>query len=87
MAFPDPASVATVIKGIKFLRLSTLVELKIASGMTAPHRLKDLSDVIEVIRLLKLPETFAEELNPYVRGKYLELWNAVKAAGDTPTAP
>jgi hypothetical protein len=46
--------------------------------MTAPHRLKDLADVIEVIRILKLPAGFAEELDPYVREKYRELWQAAQ---------
>ncbi len=38
VAFPDPAAVATEISGIKFLSLPTIVELKLASGMTNPRR-------------------------------------------------
>lgn len=53
--------------------------VKLASGMTAPHRLKDLADVIEVIRALKLPAGFGEDLHPYVRGKFEELWQAAQA--------
>jgi hypothetical protein len=45
--------------------------------MTAPHRLKDLADVQELIRLQSLPRTLAFDINPYVRDKYLELWQAV----------
>ena len=52
----------------------------LASGMTAPHRLKDLADVIEVIRILELPAGMAEELDPYVRKKYRELWSAAQTA-------
>jgi hypothetical protein len=58
--------------------LSRLIELKLASGMTAPHRLKDLADVVELVRAVHLPEGLAVELNPYVREKYLELWRAAQ---------
>ena len=59
---------------MKYINLPTLVELKLASGMTNPGRLKDLSDVLELIKLLNLPAEFAEKLHPYVRGKFAELW-------------
>jgi hypothetical protein len=78
VAFPDPATAARRGARVALLPLPALVELKIASGMTAPHRLKDLADVQEVIRLLGLPQTFAGELNAFVRDKYLELWQAVQ---------
>jgi hypothetical protein len=55
-----------------------LIELKLASGMTAPHRLRDLADVLELIRARPLPESFAEALDPYVRDRFLELWHAAQ---------
>ncbi len=45
--------------------------------MTNPGRLRDLADVQELIRTLQFPLDFAGQLNPYVRGKYEELWKAV----------
>lgn len=78
IAFPDPATTAERGARIALLPLPTLLELKLASGMTAPHRLKDLADVLEVIRALRLPEELAADLNPYVRQKYLELWRAAQ---------
>ena len=82
VSFPDPAAVAVDIDGIQYLGLPTLVELKIASGITGGvGRLKDLGDVVELIRTLQLPETFVDKLNPYVREKYLELWHGLR---DTP---
>ena len=36
-------------------------------------------DVQELIRILALPLDFAQQLNPYVRPKYDELWNGLKA--------
>jgi hypothetical protein len=84
VAFPDPAKVGVDIKGIQYLGLPTLVELKIASGMTNPGRLKDLGDIQQLIQAANLPADFANELNPYVRDKYLELWHGVK---DSPVGP
>jgi len=52
--------------------------------MTAPGRLKDLADVQELIRLLRLPADFAEQLQPFVRAKYAELWQAVQISGQMP---
>ena len=72
IAFPDPAT-AEGGAGYRLVSLPKLVELKLASGMTAPHRLKDLADVLELIRAAKLPLSFEESLHPYVREKYREL--------------
>ncbi len=76
ITFPDPAAVALERDGINYLNLPTLVELKLASGLSAPDRLKDLADVQELIKLLNLPAEFGEQLNPFVRDKYAELWKA-----------
>jgi hypothetical protein len=77
VAFPDPATAALRGSRIALLPLATLVELKLASGMTAPHRLRDLADVQELIRIQNLPRSLALELNAFVRDTYLELWQAV----------
>src|SRR5437867_3859430 len=58
--------------------LLSLLELKLASGMSAPHRLKDLADAQELIRILKLPREFIDLLNPYVREKFDELRTALQ---------
>lgn len=78
VAFPDPAQAAATIDGIRYLSRQALVELKLASGMTAPGRLKDLADVQELIRTLHLPSEFGEQLHPFVRAKYAELWQSVQ---------
>ena len=82
VVFPEPAENQTEIDGIKTLTLEKLIELKLASGMTAPHRLKDLADVQEIIKIKNLSADFAEKLNPYVREKYLELQKAVEESGE-----
>ena len=81
VAFPDPA-VAERGARVALLPLPMLLELKLASGMTAPDRLKDLADVQEMIRINRLPRALAGELNPFVRDKYLELWQAVEDRTD-----
>lgn len=73
VAFPDPASSAVDVRGVKVINLPTLITLKLASGMTAPARLRDLADVQDLIRTLALGEDFADELDPYVRKTYLTL--------------
>lgn len=82
VAFPDPAATGIEIDGIRYLRLPTLIELKLASGMTNPGRLKDLADVQELIRVLSLPLHFADELAEYVRAKYVELWQGVAQSAE-----
>ena len=77
VSFPNPAGASIEIDGIRIVPLEKLIELKLASGMTAPHRLRDLADVQELIKILRLPADLAERLDSYVRDKYLELWNTV----------
>jgi hypothetical protein len=77
VSMPDPTTASTVIDGIRYLTLEKLIELKLASGISAPHRLKDLADVQELIKIKHLDADFADRLDPYVRAKYLELQDAV----------
>jgi hypothetical protein len=76
VAFPDPTNVSVEIGGARYVGLPTLIELKLASG-TAAHRMKDLGDVQELIKTLGLPRDLSAQLNPFVRAKYEELWDAV----------
>jgi hypothetical protein len=75
IAFPDPAT--TAVRGERFalLPMPLWIELKLASGMVAPHRGKDLVDVQELIRSAALPRDVAETLHPWVRARFLELWD------------
>ena len=79
VAFPDPISSATEADGIRYLNLIPLIELKLASGMSAPHRRKDLVDVQELIQALALPKDFGEKLRKSVAGEYTRLWSEVNA--------
>jgi hypothetical protein len=77
VTFPDPAAVSTTIDGVRVVNLPTLIQLKLASG-TAPGRRKDLGDVQELIRLMRLPASYADQLDPSVQELYLELWRELQ---------
>ncbi|HJY27360.1 MAG TPA: hypothetical protein VJ306_04940 [Pyrinomonadaceae bacterium] len=77
---PRPSEASIEIDGIKFATLEKLIELKLASGISASDRLKDLADVQELIKIKRLDADFALKLDPYVRAKYLELEEAVRTS-------
>lgn len=79
VSFPDPARAGVEIMGIWYLRLEELIDLKLASGMTNPNRLKDLADVQELIKAIRPPRVLAERLDPFVRDKFLEFWDGVQS--------
>jgi hypothetical protein len=80
VSFPNPAVVAVEREGIRVLSLTALIELKLASGLSAADRLKDLADVQELIRALQLSEALALQLNESVRETYRQFWRAVTNA-------
>ncbi len=76
--FPDPSKAGIETEEYRVLSLPTLIELKIASGMTAPHRHLDLGDVVALIRAKRLPRSFGAKLHSFVREKYRELWQQAR---------
>ncbi len=83
VSFPPPETVAELDEeGLPYISLKTLLELKLASGMTAAHRPRDLDDVIQLIRINRLPFEGADELNPFVADKFRELWQAAQVHED-----
>lgn len=77
--FPHPAEASVDMGGIRVISLERLIELKLASGMTAAHRLRDLADVQDLIRVLNLPADLAERLDGSVRALYQKLWTQAQA--------
>ena len=84
VAFPDPTTpgVTVEIEGVCVVTLEKLIELKLASGTSAPHRLRDLADVQDLITRLGLPLKLADHLDPSVQAAYQDLWEKVHA-GDS----
>jgi len=78
VSMPEPMAASVEINGVNFVSLEKLIELKLASGISASDRLKDLADVQELIKIRRLGADFAVRLDPYVRAKYLELEEAVR---------
>ena len=80
--FPNPSEASVPSGSFRILSLPRLLELKLASGMTAPHRLQDLADVQRLIQARGLPRETGLELDPYVRAKFDELWSSVQREPD-----
>lgn len=73
--FPKPGDAALRGERFRVIKLACLIELKLACALTAPHRFRDLDDVVRLIRKNKLPRNYAEQLDSYVRQKFNELWD------------
>ncbi len=85
VVFPDPAKVAVDRGGYAVVALEKLIEMKIASGLSAPHRLHvDLGDVQRLIEELRLPVDFDKRLDLSVRAEYRRLWELAQHAGEGP---
>ena len=81
ICFPNPVVAAIERDGIQIIRLNTLIELKLASGLSGSDRLKDLADVQELIRTLSLSRLLAMQLDESVRDGFLQLWDGIEKAG------
>jgi hypothetical protein len=84
VAFPDP-SLSAVDRGpYRVIALEKLIDLKLASGLSAPHRMGDLVDVQRLVEELHLPLDLEEKLDPSVRAEYRRLWGLAQHAGEGP---
>ena len=76
--FPDPETVGEpfggIWSGMRILNLRALIELKLASWMTSPHRPRDMDDVIRLIKIHGLPRSYSDQLHEYVREEFNRLW-------------
>jgi hypothetical protein len=72
--YPDPSD-SVDRDGYSVISLPRLVESKIVTGTTIDYRqLQDLGDVQAIIRELRLPRSFAEQLDSTVRSEFDRLW-------------
>jgi hypothetical protein len=78
---PQPSAACLDAGGIHYLKLSNLVEPKLASGMADASRMKDLADVLELIKVLNLPSAFSMQLCPYIREQFAALWRDAHLSG------
>jgi hypothetical protein len=66
IAFPDPANIGETMDKIRVVNLVTLIELKLAA-----RRPNDFGDVVALIRVHKLTESFADNLHSSVRRDFV----------------
>ncbi len=67
IAFPSPVGSTVKRAKVKVVNLPTLIELKLAA-----RRWQDFADVVNLIRVNRLDESFGEQLHPSVRRDYVE---------------
>ena len=80
VVFPAPRDASIDRDGRRVITLPKLVELKLASGLSAEHRrLRDLADVQDLIIALKLPRALGEQIDPSVRDEFYRMWDAARA--------
>lgn len=87
VSFPDPGRVSETTDGIKVIDLANLIELKLASGLSAEHRVKDIADVQQLIETLDLPREVGLKLDQSVRAEYDRLWEATRRGRDERIGP
>lgn len=81
VVFPEPKTVAVDLAEYRVVGLESLIELKLASGLTVEHRrLRDLADVQQLIEILDLPAELNQRLDASVRDEYLRLWTLAQKA-------
>jgi hypothetical protein len=85
VSFPDPARSSVSVGGYQVVSLEKLIELKLASGLSAAHRqLIDLADVQRTIEELSLPLDLADRLDPSVQPEYRRLWSLAQHRAEGP---
>src|SRR5262249_25405148 len=65
--FPDPTEASEEIDNIRVVTLVQLIQLKLAA-----RRYQDFADVVHLIRVHNLVESFADGLHSGVRSEYTE---------------
>jgi hypothetical protein len=78
VSFPEPEGHTVKEDDILVINLEKLIELKLASGLSAAHRMRDLADVQDLILALNLPLDLKDKLDESVRPEYQRIWEAAK---------
>jgi hypothetical protein len=67
IVFPNPAEVSETRKKMSIVNLATLIQLKLAA-----RRYADFGDVVNLIRVHDLDESFQDQLHPSLHRDYIE---------------
>ena len=84
VVFPDPSFSAIDRGPYRVINLEKLIDLKLASGLSAPHRMGDLVDVQRLVEALHLPLDLDAKLDPSVRAEFRRLWEFAQHSDDGP---
>ena len=76
VSFPEPEGQTVEEDDVLVINLEKLIELKLASGLSATHRMRDLADVQDLIIALNLPLELKDKLDESVRSEYQRIWEA-----------
>ena len=76
VSFPEPEGKTVEEDNVRVIILEKLIELKLASGLSATHRMRDLADVQDLIIALNLPLELKDKLDESVRPEYQRIWQA-----------
>lgn len=80
IADPSDPRFVEEIEGLSVLKLSKLIEMKLASGAGSMRRThKDFADIVELIVANKLDKSFARYLHKTVRETYKQLVDAARS--------
>jgi hypothetical protein len=67
VAYPDPVQSSGVIENTRFIELGPLIQLKLAA-----RRHRDFGDVVSLIGVHNLDESFQQQLHPILHRDYIE---------------
>jgi hypothetical protein len=76
VCFPEPEGQTVKKDDVLAINLEKLIDLKLASGLSAAHRMRDLADVQDLMIAVNLPLELKDELDKSVRPKYQRIWEA-----------
>jgi hypothetical protein len=82
-----PPKRISTIKGVKVISLADLIRGKLTVGLVAIDRAKDLADVVELIRVLRLKKDFAAKLPTALRAPFKEIVEQVHGPRRTTITP
>lgn len=68
----------TELQGIRTVSLGDLISMKLCSGTKHVHRTKDLADVVELIKALKLDKGFTPHVAPEYRKDFKTLVDSLE---------
>lgn len=84
LVYPDPAEAAVEIGGIRCVPLPTLIECKLVAEQAPLRRLTHVGDIVDLMKVLRLREEYAERLHPSVRARFREFVRAVATEPEEP---